>query len=180
MLLIEPEAVLETERLCLEPLLRSHAAILFPLLQDERIYRYIPQDPPISVAALEERYHRLESRLSPTGDEAWLNWAVRLKASAVYTGRVEASVTHGTAQLAYEFCPRFWGQGYATEACRRVLWLLFDGYGVSTVLADVDTRNIASIRLLERLGFKRVAHRAAADFFKGTVSDEYRYWLAAS
>ena len=76
MLLIEPEAVLETERLCLEPLLRSHAAILFPLLQDERIYRYIPQDPPISVAALEERYHRLENRLSPTGDEAWLNWAV--------------------------------------------------------------------------------------------------------
>ena len=52
MLLIEPEAVLETERLRLEPLLRCHAAILFPLLQDEHIYRYVPQDPPIAGCGL--------------------------------------------------------------------------------------------------------------------------------
>jgi len=116
-------------------------------------------------------------RLSPAGDEAWLNWAVRLKAAPVYTGRVEAWVV--TAQLAYEFSPHFWGQGYATEACRRVLRLLFEGYGVSGVMAEVDTRNVASIRLLERLGFKRVAHGAGADFFKRMVSDEYRYRLAA-
>lgn len=44
--LIDSEAVLETERLKLEPLTPSHALPLFPILSDERIYTYIPDNPP--------------------------------------------------------------------------------------------------------------------------------------
>ena len=77
------------------------------------------------------------------------------------------------AQIAYVFSPAFWGWGYATEACK-----VIDDYGVHAVTAEeVDTRNAPSIRLLERLGFKRVAYRPGADFFKGAVSDEYTYRL---
>ena len=173
--------VLETERLFLEPILRRHAAVLYPLLRDARIYRYIPQEPPDSPEALEQRYRKLESRLSPQGGEAWLNWAVRLKPAQRYAGRMEATVTSdGTAYIAYELSPEFWGAGYATEACWRVLSFLFADYSATGVTAEVDTRNTASIRLLERLGFERVGFQAGADCFKGASSDEYTYHLSDS
>jgi len=79
----------------------------------------------------------------------------------------------------YEVFPAFWGNGYASEACRCVLHRLFVDYAVSAVEAEVDTRNAASIRLLKRLGFDSVSHQAAADFFKGSPSDEDTYRLAA-
>jgi RimJ/RimL family protein N-acetyltransferase len=170
----------ETERLRLEPLERRHAAALFPLLQDPRIYRFIPQDPPASLEALEARYARLEQRSSPDGNEAWLNWAIRLRGEPIYVGRLEATIVRrGAALIAYELGTAYWGKGYATEACRWLLRELTLEAAVPEVLAQVDTRNQGSIRLLERLGFEQVAYEAAADWFKGCPSDEYTYrWRA--
>ena len=174
--LIHPESVLQTERLVLEPIKQRHASLLYRILQDSRIYQYIPQEPPASVEMLEQRYQKLERRLSPVGDEAWLNWAVCLKLTGQYVGRVEASVLpNRNAYLAYLFGFQFWGNGYATEASQRILQVLFDDYGVTEVKSEVDTRNEASVRLKERLGFEQVEYRALEDFFKGSPSDEYIY-----
>jgi [ribosomal protein S5]-alanine N-acetyltransferase len=180
MRLVNPEAALETERLRLEPLRASHAPAFFPFLQDARIYRYMPQEPPESLAVLEQRYQKLESRLSPEGDEAWLNWAARLKSSSQYAGWVEATVLpDATAMLAYVFFPDFWGHGLAAEACRRVLPVLFADYMLGAVIAQVDARNTASIRLLESLNFTRTGYQQDADFFKGSSSNEHTYRLSA-
>jgi ribosomal-protein-alanine N-acetyltransferase len=46
-----------------------------------------------------------------------------------------------------------------------------------TVHAEIDTRNAASIRLVEGLGFERVEIVRDADWFKGAASDEFRYAL---
>jgi [ribosomal protein S5]-alanine N-acetyltransferase len=43
------------------------------------------------------------------------------------------------------------------------------------VVIEIDVRNIASWKLAESLGAKRVATKANADFFKGQSSDEYHY-----
>jgi len=169
----------ETERLHLEPLRGAHAAELFELLSDERLYRYIPHDPPGTLAALTERYERLETRHSASGDESWLNWAVRSKSDGRCMGRVEVTIRPDAgALLAYEIGPEFWRRGIATEACRRVIRALFEEGGVTEVMAEVDTRNLPSIRLLERLGFERGGFRPNADFFKGRASDEWSYGLS--
>ncbi|MDT4953429.1 MAG: [ribosomal protein S5]-alanine N-acetyltransferase [Acidobacteriota bacterium] len=171
----------QTERLILEPLRREHARHLFPALSDARIYTFIPQDPPSSLLALENRYQQLESRESPDGDEVWLNWAIRLKQQDKYIGTVQATVRqNGSSLLAYEFSPDFWGNGYATESCLRIIESLFADYGVVVVIAEVDTRNAASCNLLERLSFERVSTRKDADFFKGQRSDEHTYRLTSS
>jgi [ribosomal protein S5]-alanine N-acetyltransferase len=178
MKLINSEAILETERMKLEPLKKYHADYLYPLFQNSRIYCYIPQNPPTSLASLQQRYQKLESRLSPSNDEAWLNWAVRLKqvTPLQYVGRIEASILpNRIAEIAYEFAPEFWGHGYATEACQCFLQLLFADYSVNEALAIVDTRNKASICLLERLGFEQIGFQAEADFFKDSASHEYTY-----
>jgi [ribosomal protein S5]-alanine N-acetyltransferase len=172
------ETRLETERLLLEPLCECHAKYLFPLLADPQIYAFIPQDPPKSLAELQTRYKRLETRHSPTGDELWLNWAIYLKTKKQYAGRVEATLgADKTGYLAYELSPKFWGLGYATEACQQVIKILFIEYPITEIIAEVDTRNVASYKLLERLSFERVRLKERADFFKGAYSDEYVYRL---
>jgi RimJ/RimL family protein N-acetyltransferase len=170
---------LETERLRLEPLTHDHAAEYFVLLSDPRIFEFIPQDPPPTVDAVEARFRILEKRRSPDGEEMWLNWVLRSKALGVCVGRVEVTVCQDrSAMLAYELQPEQWGQGFASEACGRVIETLFARYGVDRVVAEVDTRNTASIRLLERLGFERGFVKRDADFFKGASSDEVTYSLS--
>jgi [ribosomal protein S5]-alanine N-acetyltransferase len=170
---------LETGRLILEPLCREHARHLFSVLSDPRIYTFIPKAPPSSVLTLEARYRQLESRVSPSGEELWLNWAIHLKEPGVYIGTIQATILNNhSSLLAYELSPDFWGQGYATEACSRIIESLFTDYDVGEIVAEVDTRNEASCKLLERLTFKRIKMQAGADFFKGRSSDEYTYKLS--
>jgi [ribosomal protein S5]-alanine N-acetyltransferase len=179
--LVEPEARLETPRLFLEPILPAHAARLNEQLQDERLYRFIPQDPPATLQALEDRYDFLSTRRSPDGREAWLNWAVRERTSGDYAGTLEAPVhDNRTATVAYMvFVPRQ-RRGFAAEACGRLLTHLFQNYRVGMVAAKIDTRNVASIALVESLGFERVAFHKDTDHFKGSSSDEYRYEIEES
>lgn len=172
------ETFFETERLRLEPLRESHAAELFELLSDPRLYQFIPQDPPESLMWLAARYKLLESRTSADGTEAWLNWVARAKPDGACIGSVQITLERdGRAQLAYEIGAPHWRRGFVTEACVRVIEALFE-QGATEVWAELDTRNEASIRLLERLGFQRGALRQKADHFKGSDSDEWTYSLA--
>ncbi len=170
-------AKLETERLRLEPLQESHAVELFDLYSDPRLYEFIPQGPPASLAALQERYRFLSSRQSPRGDEGWFNWATRLKVEGICIGCIQITLRNDDrAQIAYDLGTAYWRNGYATEACSRIIAALFES-GVREVWAELDTRNVASIRLLERLGFDRGALKRDVDFFKGNTSDEWTYTL---
>jgi [ribosomal protein S5]-alanine N-acetyltransferase len=174
---------LQTRRLRLEPQVRAHAHVMLRVLSHWEIYTFIPGDPPDDPVALEQRFERLESRRSPDGLEYWLNWIVFADEKAI--GRVEASVRsdeagENWADVAYMFDPNVWGQGFATEAMSAMLEHLQRDLWVKKVSANVDTRNAASIRLLERLGFSQVDLIKHADQFKGSISDEYVFEKVAS
>jgi RimJ/RimL family protein N-acetyltransferase len=59
-----------------------------------------------------------------------------------------------------------------TEAAHAVLHLAFDQLGLHRVIARVDARNDASLRLADRLGMRREAHLVSNEWFKGAWSDE--------
>jgi len=176
MTVADAEKVLETPRLLLEPLVPSHATLLYSPLSAAQLYTFIPQEPPVSAVSLRARYATLSARRSPDGREMWLNWALRRRDTGAYVGTMQATVrADRTAMLAYMISVPSQGQGYAFEGAARVLTHLFDDYRVGVVMAEIDTRNAASIRLVETLGFVRVAMVTGADIFKGSVSDEYHY-----
>jgi ribosomal-protein-alanine N-acetyltransferase len=58
--------------------------------------------------------------------------------------------------LIYGIDPDFWGLGYATEAAEGVLRYGIESLGLAKVTADVDEPNVASVRVLEKLGMRRV------------------------
>jgi RimJ/RimL family protein N-acetyltransferase len=171
---------LESERLVLEPLLPEHAARTLALWQDERLYTFIPFEAPTDLLSLEERFRKLAVRRAPSGTEEWLNWLAHEKSSGEYVAMVQVTVrANSSAYLAYITFARQWRRGFAYEACRAVIrWLMVRG--IEEIVAEMDTRNVASVRLIEKLGFRRVAHVPKAALIRGTDSDEYRYSLTVS
>lgn len=171
------ETVLAAGDLRLEPLLPGHAEGLFDGLADPALYRFIPQEPPADAAALRARFERLAARRSPAGDQAWLNWAVRLPDDS-YAGLVEATVgSAGAADIAYFVFRQCQGHGIGRRAVGAVVGALATQPAVTAIGASIDTRNAASVALVEALGFERTGLIRDADHFKGGPSDEYRYQL---
>ena len=73
-----------------------------------------------------------------------------------------------------------WGQGYMSEATHRLLRFAFEELQLHRLEADVDPRNEASIRLLERLGFQREGYLRERWFVGQEVSDTVFYGLLRS
>ena len=55
--------------------------------------------------------------------------------------------------IAYILIRKYWGKGYANEACSRMIEHLSSEFNVQVVRASMDTRNEASIGLAQSLGF---------------------------
>lgn len=169
--------LLRTKRLALEKLNRNHSESLFEVLKDPAVYSYIPQNAPLSIAELKKCYAKLENNLLAPDEEIWINFAVRLVSTSEYIGRLEATVYYEEAEIAYLFGSRYWGFGYASESVQKLITFLKQEYSVSTIRASTDTRNVNSIKLLERLKFQFIKQVNAADYFKGETSNEYIYEL---
>ena len=62
-------------------------------------------------------------------------------------------------ELLYSIAPEYWGRGLATESARGVLQHVFTGLGLQGVVATVDQPNLASIRVLEKLGMSVIGEQ---------------------
>jgi ribosomal-protein-alanine N-acetyltransferase len=143
------------DTLRLEPQRVDHAAEMFEVLSDPAIYEFENQ-PPESLAWLQNRFARLESRRSPDGAEHWLNWVVRLPTGEL-AGYVQATVVPPAAAfVAYELASRYWRRGIGSAAVRIVLEELQANYGVRLFAAVFKARNFRSRALLRSLGFSAV------------------------
>ncbi|MFF2019711.1 GNAT family N-acetyltransferase [Paenibacillus sp. NPDC058177] len=83
-------------------------------------------------------------------------WAIRLKHNNVFIGLVslEQHVDGQDTEISYELLPHSWGQGYAKEAVDQVLAYAFNKLNLSKVIAETQTANHSSCKLLERVGMK--------------------------
>lgn len=79
--------------------------------------------------------------------------------------------------IGYCFDEPVWGKGYATEAVRAMLQWAYGALDLNRVEAELDTRNAASARVLEKLGFEREGLRREDCIVSGEVSDSWIYGL---
>ncbi|GMA86662.1 hypothetical protein GCM10025868_19120 [Angustibacter aerolatus] len=79
--------------------------------------------------------------------------------------------------MGYVLAERVWGRGYATEAARAVLRWAFDTLDLHRVQAEVDTRNAASARVLQKLGFVLEGTLREDCVVAGEVSDTWVHGL---
>ena len=83
----------------------------------------------------------------------------------------------GRAEIGYVLGRAHWGQGLMLEAMRGFVDHTFDTLGLRRLEADVNPLNLASVRLLERLGFVREGLLRQRWVTKGQVSDSLLFGL---
>ena len=84
----------------------------------------------------------------------------------------------GDAELGYWIGRPYWNQGFATEAARVVVDFGFEHAGIARVHAHHFSRNPASGRVLQKLGFRHGGMRRNFEIAPGRIEDVELYALA--
>ena len=79
------------------------------------------------------------------------------------------------ANIGYEYDPKYWNRGYATEAAHAIVDFGFRHFGVHRIWADLVADNIGSAHVLEKLGMQLEGRLRDKTYFKGRWWDELIY-----
>ncbi len=175
---MKPLQTLSTERLILEPVRPAHADETWPRQNDERMWTFFPDLRPRTLEHLRVIYERRQHG-SPNDSEVWLNYVCRLRTGGEIAGEVQTTIytRAGAAYVAYAIFPDFQRKGFAREAVAALIDHVRKEYGIANFFAEMDTRNEASYRLAESLGFVRVETHGTVERGHGIIADEYVYEL---
>ena len=152
--------LIETERLLIRPLLATDCEGMFEMDSDPEVHRYVGKEPVKNVARTKEVIEMVRQQYVDFGIG---RWAVIDKATNEFAGWTGFKYMAGPINnhsnfydFGYRFARRFWGLGYATEAGRAALEYGLQTLGFKDIYAMTDIDNLASRRVLEKLGFKHV------------------------
>jgi ribosomal-protein-alanine N-acetyltransferase len=81
------------------------------------------------------------------------------------------------AEIGYALGRQHWGKGYMGEALHALLGFAFGELGLHRLEADVDPRNTASIKSLERLGFRQEGYLRERWIVNGEIQDALLFGL---
>lgn len=152
---------LTTERLLLNPINIGHAEAICRYRSDSATNRYqgwIPKD-------IEDVISFISNRTSPeiNVNGTWFQLVVTLKTTGEIIGDIGLHFTgsgNGQVELGCTIAREHQGNGYASEALTEVISYLCDTLGKHRLIASIDPENIPSIRLFERLGFRKEPQHA--------------------
>ncbi|HET7065201.1 MAG TPA: GNAT family N-acetyltransferase [Rudaea sp.] len=168
---------LRTDRLLLRPLREADAPAIFAIRSDPTIMRYASSLPLTSLDQAEAFITR-ETAGMAAGESLRLGLQ-RLEGDALIGTCILFHMNSQCrrAELGYELRHDAWGRGYMHEALVALLDFGFAELQLNRVEADIDPRNEASARSLERLGFTREGLLRQRWIVDGEVSDSALYGL---
>ena len=152
------ETPIETQRLLLRPEVVADCEDIYRISTDPEVMRHIGDGSVLSLS-LEAFRERLTVLIMRRKNNAYGLAAVTLKDSGQYIGAcwLKQDDFLEAVELGYRYDRAVWGKGYATEAGAAVLQAGFGVPQLETVRACAHPANIASIRVLEKLGFQQVS-----------------------
>ncbi len=167
---------LKTDRLLLRPLQESDAEALFDVFADPTVMRYWSSPPWTQIEAAHET---IAADLKATS-RSYLRLAITVEDGTRFIGTCtlfDIITTCRRAEIGYALGSGAWGKGYMNEALTALLDYGFAELDLNRVEADIDPRNQASAKTLERLGFKREGLLRERWIVDGEVSDTALYGL---
>lgn len=82
-----------------------------------------------------------------------------------------------TAELGYDLNPDYWGRGYATEAAAAMLRFAFTDLTLRRVTATCIAENVASARVLTKVGMQLEGRLREHQWFRGRWWDTLLYGI---
>jgi ribosomal-protein-alanine N-acetyltransferase len=144
---------IETSRLNLRPFSLDDAEPLFQILKTEGILQYFPSSDPPDL----ERVQKLIQRQIDHWDEHGFGWwAVEPLQNSGLIGWSGLQYLPDTdeIEIGYLLSKHYWGRGLATESATAGIDFGFDQLGIQEIIGIVHPENIASQRVLEKIGLK--------------------------
>lgn len=175
MTLVTP--ILHTARLRLRPFTDADADPLFALQSNAHVLRYW-DSPPWTERERAEQFIARCRAMETEGTGARL--AVDRVCDGAFIGWCTLNSWNPdfrSASLGYCYNDAAWGHGYATEAAHALLQWAFGTLDLNRVQAETDTRNVASARVLEKIGFVREGTLREDCIVNGEVSDSWVFGL---
>ncbi len=146
--------VLNTERLCLRSPVEEDIPHLLKISQDEDVMRYYGVEPYKSMLEARKEVDWMR-RIFREGKG--IRWIITSQDKPEYIGDIGLDKyieKHRRAELGFKLKKMYWRQGIITEAFSKVLCYGFEEMRLNRIEALVDPRNEASMKLLEKAGFK--------------------------
>lgn len=168
---------LETSRLVLRWIDERDAEALFALFSDTEVTRFW------SVGAwtsMDQARQAIARDLAGYADGTSLRLAIHLAGQPGLIGTIglHRFVDQSRrCEVGYALAPRHWGKGYISEALEAALDYGFAALNLNRVEADIDPRNGASARVLERLGFRKEGFMPERWIVQGEMADTVNYGL---
>lgn len=167
-------------RTCLRGPRDDDTDALYALFSDPRVMRYWSRSAMTErseaaglIVEIGERFEQREM----------LNWVIASRRDDVVVGTCTLfhfDPRHRRAELGYALRSDLWGLGLASEAVAVALDWAFATLGLHRIEADIDPRNAASRRLLDRLGFASEGLLRERFFVEGDATDSEIFGLLAS
>lgn len=145
---------LETERLRLRPFNENDAAFILELLNDPSFIQNIGDR---QVRTLDgARAYISNTAIASYSRNGFGPYLVELKETGEAMGMcgLIRRSTLTDVDIGYAFLPRYWSKGYAFESALAMKQYAQDVIGLKRLVAIVDPKNDASVRLLEKLELK--------------------------
>ncbi len=173
----EPFPELSTERLFLRRISMADADEMFLYRSDKELMRYIPHRLAGSKREVEALIEEIKGKAD---NKEAIHWAITLKGSNTILGTVgfvRINDHHLRAELGYMLHTPQHGKGVMEEACRAVIDYGFNVMKLHSIEAIVNHENIASKKLLTKLGFSNDAYFKDYLYLGGRFIDANVYSL---
>lgn len=150
---------------------------LYEIFSNPQVMRYwstVPLPDREAAAALQREIAEGNER------ETMFKWGIALRESNTVIGTTtlfNLNLDNGRAELGYAMAHAYWGKGYMNEALNALVSHAFEVMDLRRLEADVDPRNAASIRVLEKLGFQREGFLRERWHVNGEIQDAFFYGL---
>ncbi len=150
------KVLLETERCSLRQFELSDAEALYQLNLDPEVMQFTGDVPFASVDEARDFVKNYDAYEKTS----FGRWAVVRKSDKAFLGWCGLKQHAEYVDLGFRFSKKYWGNGYASESAQGALLLAKDKFALKELIGRCAKQNLASIRVLEKLGFQYWKHAA--------------------
>jgi RimJ/RimL family protein N-acetyltransferase len=178
--LISADTAIETERLTIRLVERSDLSALLIVNGNDAVTRFLPYPSWTGMADAQAWFDRMAARFE-TGAAAQFVIVHRERGHVMGSCLLfHFDEPSARAEVGYVLGREHWGAGYMHEAMTALVAFAFGTLGLRRLEAEIDPRNAASAKLLERLGFVKEGLLRQRWATKNEVTDSGLYGLLRS
>ncbi len=162
---------LKSANLILREIKLSDAEAIYRIFSDQKMLKYHDVE---AFKTIEEAKCLIYSLSESFRVQEVIRWGIAKKGENIIVGTCGYSGWNKNrlrAEIGYELSPTYWRQGIMTKALNTIIRYGFEKMQLNRIEATVMLPNIASMRLLQKLGFQEEGILRERGFWKGNFHD---------